>query len=232
MFIARVAVALPCWVWLALSVTPCAAADDAMMQRVEPCFACHGKEGRASSIGYLPRIAGKPAGYLYAQLKHLQEGRRSNAAMALLLAPLSDAYLLEMAETFAALDLPYPPPQAPVGSAAQRARGEALVLHGDDALRIPACVHCHGSSMTGVLPDVPGLLGLPRDYLVAQLGAWRTGNRKAAAPDCMAQIAQRMTLEDIGAVASWLAARPPPADAKAALRHEAKPPLDCGSIRP
>jgi cytochrome c553 len=86
--------------------------------------------------------------------------------------------------------------------------------------------------MNGVLPDVPGLLGLPRDYLVAQLGAWRTGHREAAAPDCMAQIARRLTPEDIGAVASWLAAQPLPADAKAASRLAAKLPLDCGSITP
>ena len=28
-----------------------------------------------------------------------------------------------------------------------------------------ACASCHGSALTGVEPTVPGLLGLPRDYL-------------------------------------------------------------------
>ena len=45
--------------------------------------------------------------------------------------------------------------------------------------------------MTGLAPFVPGLLGLPRDYLNAQLGAWRSGQRRALPPDCMAQVAQR-----------------------------------------
>ncbi len=40
--------------------------------------------------------------------------------------------------------------------------------------------------MTGRAPFIPGLLGLPRDYLNAQLGAWRNGQRHASPPDCMA----------------------------------------------
>ena len=34
-------------------------------------------------------------------------------------------------------------------------------------------------ALTGTLPAVPGLLGLPRDYLNAQLGNWRTHQRQA-----------------------------------------------------
>ena len=43
-------------------------------------------------------------------------------------------------------------------------------------------------SLTGAATGyVPGLLGLPRDYLNGQLGAWRSGQRRAVEPDCMAQ---------------------------------------------
>jgi cytochrome c553 len=49
--------------------------------------------------------------------------------------------------------------------------------------------------MTGRAPFVPGLLGLPRDYLNAQLGAWRTGQRRALAPDCMAEVARKLAPE-------------------------------------
>ena len=42
-------------------------ADD-FRQRMRPCEACHGREGRPAADGYYPRIAGKPAGYLYEQL--------------------------------------------------------------------------------------------------------------------------------------------------------------------
>ena len=54
---------------------------DIMEQRMQACVACHGKEGRATSTGYFPRIAGKPAGYLYNQLVNFREGRRKNATM-------------------------------------------------------------------------------------------------------------------------------------------------------
>ena len=54
---------------------------DTMAQRVLACTGCHGKEGRATNAGYFPRIAGKPAGYLYNQLRNFRDGRRTNAAM-------------------------------------------------------------------------------------------------------------------------------------------------------
>lgn len=56
--------------------------------------------------------------------------------------------------------------------------------------------------MNGVQPAAPGLLGLPRDYLVGQIGAWKSGARHALGPDCMALVAQRLSAEDIGAAGS------------------------------
>jgi len=184
-----------------------AARPDTMAQRMQACVACHGKEGRATNQGYFPRIAGKPAGYLYNQLVNFREGRRRNAAMAYLVDNMSDAYLREIADYFAGLDLPYPPPQTSGAPAALLARGEQLVRHGDAARGIPACSTCHGAAMTGVLPASPGLLGLPQDYLLAQFGAWRSGLRRAAAPDCMGDIARKLSAEDVTAAATWLSSQ-------------------------
>ena len=203
---------------------------DTMAQRVLACTPCHGREGRATREGYFPRIAGKPAGYLYNQLVHFREGERSNTAMAHLLAQLDDAYLREIAAYFAALELPYPPPASTAVNAAELKRGEVLVREGDAARKLPACSACHGAAMTGVLPATPGLLGLPRDYLVGQLGAWQNGKRRAAAPDCMAQIAKQLSPEDVSAAASWLAAQPVPAEAKPAAAIALPLPIDCGSV--
>jgi len=183
---------------------------DTMAQRMLACTMCHGKEGVATNQGYFPRIAGKPADYLYQQLLGFRERRRNNAAMAYLLDNLSDAYLMEIAQYFSALDLPYPSPQVTGARVDLLDRGAQLVLHGDPQREIPPCVTCHGAAMTGRLPATPGLLGLPRDYVVAQLGAWKTGLRKAAAPDCMARVAQRLDADDISAVSHWLASRPVP----------------------
>ncbi|WP_235971853.1 c-type cytochrome [Azohydromonas caseinilytica] len=206
-----------------------AAVPDTMAQRMQACTVCHGKEGRATNAGYFPRIAGKPAGYLYNQLVNFREGRRHNATMSYLVEHLSDEYLREIAGHFAGLDLPYPPPQSTAVAPAQRELGAALVQRGDRQRNIPACVSCHGQHMTGAQPALPGLLGLPRDYLMGQLGAWRTGQRRAAAPDCMATIANRLTPQEVGAVAAWLSAQPIPADARPAPRPSSPLPLDCGS---
>ena len=206
--------------------------EDTMAQRVQACTGCHGPQGRAASDGYYPRIAGKPAGYLYNQLLSFRDGRRQYALMTNLLAPLSDAYLREIAEHFANLALPYPPPQPASAGVDALSRGEALVLHGDAALRIPACVACHGPALMGVAPAIPALIGMPRDYLNAQLGAWRTSNRRAASPDCMAQIAQRLAPADISALSQWLAAQPVPALAKPAAALPEPLPIPCAGTKP
>jgi cytochrome c553 len=203
--------------------------EDSMAQRMQACTGCHGEQGRAAPDGYYPRIAGKPAGYLYRQLLDFRDGRRHHAPMAALLAPLSDDYLREIAGHFAGLDLPHAPPQPATAGAEVLARGRQLALQGDPALERPACADCHGEALTGTAPAIPGLLGLSRDYLVAQLGAWRSGRRKAQAPDCMARIADALTPAEIGALSQWLASQPVPADARPAPALPRPLPQPCGS---
>lgn len=190
--------------------------ENTIAQRTLACTACHGPQGRAAPDGYYPRLAGKPAGYLYNQLLNFRDDRRHYALMTQLVDPLSDAYLLEIAQYFSALEVPYPKPLPQAASADVLRRGEALVMQGDAGRKLPACVQCHGAAMTGVAPYIPGLLGLPRDYLNAQLGAWKTGQRRAQAPDCMNAVAAILSAEDINAAGSWLAAQPLPANTRPA----------------
>jgi cytochrome c553 len=205
--------------------------EDTMAQRVLACTGCHGPEGRAAADGYYPRIAGKPAGYLYNQLLSFRDGRRQYALMANLLAPLTDSYLREIAEHFSALDLPYPPPQsAGIGASPTSTRGRTLVTEGDAALKIPACSRCHGMALMGVAPGIPALIGLPRDYINAQLGAWRTGSRHAMAPDCMAGVAKSLAPEDIAALSQWLSAQTVPSGAKPAASLPEALPMRCGGL--
>jgi cytochrome c553 len=203
---------------------------DSIAERTRACTACHGKEGRATPEGYFPRIAGKPAGYLFNQLQSFREGRRTNAAMTYLVQHLSDDYLREIAQHFAALELPYASPPALAATPAQFARGETLVKRGDSTRRVPACVQCHGETLTGVTPAVPGLLGLSHDYLTGQFGAWRTGHRRALAPDCMAQIAERLADDDVTAIAAWLSTRTLPFNPKPAASIVLPLPMACGSV--
>lgn len=202
-----------------------------MGKRVEPCMACHGKEGRAAADGYYPRIAGKPAGYLANQLVNFRDGRRQQyPLMTYLVQHLSTPYLHEMAEYFANQTLPYPPPQIVQAAPQVIERGRQLTVNGDPARKIPACVACHGDKLTGVAPAIPGLLGLPRDYINAQFGAWREGRRRAAAPDCMHQLARQLTVEDISAASAYLASQPVPKDPAPATSLPQPLPLACGSV--
>ena len=203
--------------------------EDSMAQRTLACSACHGKEGRAGPDGYYPRIAGKPAGYLYNQLLNFRDGRRHYGPMARLMDPLSDAYLLEIAQYFSALDLPYAAPAVTRTGPAALQFGRSLALQGDPQRNLPACAQCHGENLMGVQPNTPGLMGLSRDYLSSQLGAWRTAQRRAHTPDCMADIAKRLTLDDISAVSAWLSAQQPAAGSKPAASLSRPPEIACGS---
>ena len=201
-----------------------------MAQRLAACTVCHGKEGRAAPDGYRPRLAGKPAAYLFNQLQNFRDGRRHFGAMVSLVDPLTDDYLQAIAQHYAALDLPYAQPALAPADPALLERGRHLALHGDPAKGLPACAACHGARLTGVLPSTPGLLGLPKDYLQGQLGAWVNGQRRAAAPDCMAQVSLKLSGDDLSAVSTWLAQQAVPADAKPVVALATALPLRCGSV--
>ncbi len=198
--------------------------------RLAPCTTCHGKQGRSQNDVYYPSIAGKPAGYLYAQLENFRARRRYQPVMTPMLAVLSPQYLREIADFFSAQQPVWAPPTAGA-PAAELARGRELALHGDAKLGVPACKACHGAELLGARPSIPSLLGLRSEYLSAQLGAWRNGVRNAQAPDCMAEIAARLRPDDIAAVAAWLASQAYPADHEPAPAPPANRPLACGSVR-
>ncbi len=211
-----------------------------LAQRVSACVSCHGSAstppaatGSGGERQYYPRIAGKPAGYLYNQLTNFRDGRRQYPLMTWMVQHLSDDYLHEIADYFASQHVPAPVLDRAALPAAELARGRQLVTRGDTALKVPACIACHGERLTGALPAIPGLAGLPRDYINAQFGAWRNGSRHALAPDCMGTIAQRLSLADVSAISAWLASEPLPADPAplpaARLSRPLPLPLACGS---
>lgn len=210
--------------------TPPTTLADTLEQRVAACTACHAVKEKGEA--FFPRIAGKPAGYLYNQLVNFREGRRRYPMMTYMVDHLSDAYLREIAQYYAELHPPYPPVQANSADSAMLERGRALVRQGDPSRKIPACAACHGTQLTGVAPAIPGLIGLPRDYINAQFGAWRNKVRRAHAPDCMGEIATRLSDADVAAVSGWLARQPadPAARPAASIAHPL--PLQCGSVPP
>ena len=200
---------------------------DTMEQRVIACASCHARPDRNDA--FFPRISGKPAGYLYNQLVNFKTGARQFPMMTYMVSHLPDAYLREIAQHFSQQHLAPIATAQPAVAPAVLERGRALAMQGDRASGVPACIACHGQSLTGVAPTIPGLVGLPRDYVNAQIGAWRNKVRRAQAPDCMAVIANRMSLEDVAAVSSWLAAQPVSPTARPDTSIARPLPIACGS---
>ncbi|WP_454696841.1 c-type cytochrome [Achromobacter aegrifaciens] len=202
---------------------------DTMDARVAACTACHGAQGRAGADGYYPRLAGKPQEYLFHQLLNFRDDRRQYRPMTHLLTGLPDDYLREMAAYFSIQHVPYPAPTRAEVSAATLEAGRKLALSGDATRGLPACAACHGAALGGVLPAIPGLLGLPRDYIGSQIGSWKNGLRRAAEPDCMADISNKLTPEDIGALAAWLSSQPVVEPYAPEAAGSIRLPAECGS---
>ena len=76
-------------------------------------------------------------------------------------------------------------------------------LAGDAAAgreKAAACRTCHGIDGVARLPNAPHIAGESELYLVAQLRAFRSGERKS---EIMAVIAQPLSDEDISDLAAW-----------------------------
>jgi cytochrome c553 len=202
---------------------------DSIEARVQGCVTCHGQSGQGTNHGYFPRIAGKPAGYLYNQLVAFRDGTRQYPPMNYLVAYLPDSYLREIAEYFAKQRPAFAANEATHADKATVARGQTLATAGDAAKGVPACMTCHGKGLTGMEPGIPGLVGLRPTYIVAQLTRWRAGDRHAAEPDCMKRIATRLSDTDISAVAAWLSTQEAPKDAAPESSNLVRMPLACGS---
>jgi cytochrome c553 len=136
-----------------------------------------------------------------------------------------------MADYFATLKQPYPPPERVALSPAQTRLAEKLVHQGDPARKIPPCGECHGKQLMGTAPYIPGLLGLPRVYMIAQLGAWKNGGlMRGQTPDCMSDVAKQLTNEEINVLAAWLAAHPVDGSMETAESLPVEMANRCGSI--
>jgi cytochrome c553 len=202
---------------------------DTIEQRMKACVVCHGDRGGGVVDAAFPRLAGQPAAYLEAQMKAFREGTRTYAPMNFLMSRQSDAYFAEIATYFSSQ-----PPDARVVDARRNASvdrlamgaGDKLVHEGRPADHLPACTSCHGAKLGGMLPATPALAGMPRDFLIEQVGSWKNGSHRSAEPDCMAQIAKRMTGVDIVAAATWLSLQQPDARPETA---SGSLPLACGS---
>ena len=170
------------------------------------CAACHGADGNSANPAY-PSLAGQLAEYSTLQLLHFKSGIRNNAVMAAMVAPLTPEDMRALGAYFAM--------QTPKGQAAKdpalAVAGQKLFRGGVAANGTPACAACHAPSGVGIPVRYPRLSGQYADYLVAQLQAFKAGERgmdkdgKDVNGKIMSQIAARMSEQDMRAVAEYAA---------------------------
>lgn len=164
---------------------------------VDACTNCHGSTGNSMHQGY-PSLAGQPAPYLAAQLRHFASGERVDANMGPL-AKTMDATEIELfSEYFAGKPATEnrffePDPQL-------REWGEQLVSEG-------GCAACHGDGLMGQ-DQFPRLAGQGYDYLLKQFNAFAAGSRKEPS-GTMNSIAASFSPDERQAMANYLAALAP-----------------------
>jgi cytochrome c553 len=170
------------------------------------CAACHGADGNSVSP-VNPSLAGQHAEYITLQLLHFKQGIRNNPIMTPMAAALSDADMAALGVYFSQ--------QKAKGSSAKDpalvAAGQKVFRGGAAAASLPACVACHLPDGVGIPVRYPRIGGQYADYTYTQLKAFKAGQRgmdkdgKDVNGRVMAQIASRMSEDDMQAVAQYAA---------------------------
>ena len=91
----------------------------------------------------------------------------------------------------------------PTGSVA---KGEALVATGDG--KTTQCAICHGEMLKG-LGDAPPIAGRHANYIVRQLYFFQDGSRSGPSATLMQGVVQNLSVDDMVAIAAFLASREP-----------------------
>jgi cytochrome c553 len=163
-----------------------------------PCAQCHAFNGVSDASGAFPRLAGQSAFYLAGQLRDFASRLRASAIMSPIAKALSPDDVADVTAYFASVDAPFLPLKAPDSALVRR--GEELAkAGGPERLH---CDNCHGPDGSGEPPVIPYLAGQYAHYIGFTLQMWQEGFRKNS-PDAMAAIAQKLSNEDIAAVAAY-----------------------------
>lgn len=164
------------------------------------CGACHGTDGN-SAIGMNPSLAQQHPAYIAKQLENFKSGARTNAIMAPMAANLSPEDMKNLGAYFGAQKL---------RPAAAKDRdlvtlGQKLYRAGDAERGLPACAACHSPTGAGIPSQYPRLGGQHPEYTIAQLKAFRAGERANDPNSMMRSIAAKMTDREIAALAEYSA---------------------------
>lgn len=165
------------------------------------CSACHGSDGNSMSPLW-PNLAGQSAPYMVAQLKAFKDRDREDPLMTAQAMLISDRDVNDLAVYFESL----PAAAQAVADPGLVDRAEALYRGGNADNGAAACIACHGPTGRGnPAAAYPALNGQHAAYTAKQLQDYASGARKSdGTTHIMRDIAQRLSLDDIQALASYV----------------------------
>ncbi len=171
------------------------------------CAACHAADGNSGVVMY-PKLSAQHPAYIIKETLAIKNHERltgASASMAPMVAGLSDQ---DIANVAAYYSKQYPKPGET--NPKQNAELGAKIFRGGLAdKKIPACMSCHSPNGAGMpaggtdISSYPRIGGQHQAYIVAQLKAYASGQRKSPS-DMMGDIAKRMSEEEMNAVANFI----------------------------
>lgn len=180
---------------------PAAKTDPAQAQPIvaRVCAACHAADGNSESP-VNPVLAGQHADYTAKQLANYKSGERKNPVMLSMTATLTPQDMKNLGAYFEGQK---PKPRA--------ARNPDLVKLGQQIYRggvmakgVAACASCHGPSGSGIPAQMPRIAGQYTEYTLAQLQAFRAGERANDPNQMMRVISARLSDQEIRAVSEYI----------------------------
>ena len=163
------------------------------------CAGCHGADGN-SGVPANPTLAGQHAGYTAKQLANFKSGERKNAIMQGMVAALSPQDMLDLGAFYARQQAK----PRPANDKELALIGQNLYRAGNAAVGLPACAGCHSPNGAGIPAQYPRLAGQHVDYTVAQLRAFRAGERGNDMNKVMRTIAGRLSDREMQALAEYV----------------------------
>ena len=166
----------------------------------EKCGYCHELDGNPRMTRY-PRLAGQHSDYLIKQLKDFRSGKRTGEMQGTA-ELLSDSDIQVVAEYFQQQKVQLS--ELSKQSSTQQQIAKQIYEQGDSKRGLTACSSCHGQQAMGKA-SIPRLAGQHEDYLLQQLGQFKSKQRKNDSDGKMQANIALLKEAEIAALADWLA---------------------------
>jgi cytochrome c553 len=169
------------------------------------CAACHGADGNSMQPAN-PTLAGQYAEYTLKQLTNFKPhdakpADRANPIMAGMVATLSADDMRNLAAYF---EIQKRKPRAARDPQLVKL-GQAIYRGGIASRGVAACTACHGPNGSGLPALFPRLAGQYVEYTIAQLKAFRVGERSNDPNRMMRALAEKLSDREIAALAEYIA---------------------------